>query len=909
MSGAAERVYRLRVVPDLSLNKYAALDGDGPKSVLEQHRAFWRQLNRRGILLGESYQLIYAYDPRRRLGQRMTVLLRIAAAEKGFFYADETMTSGPLSPYFALERCKDNDPDVQDVLGRVYACKAHLIKNEVLLDSLSERDKTRYYAISEWKQNDEARLYSMLRLMSAIDQPCAYCVHLLPQNLEGTLRQKMEHYMNTLRAINQSQISYGSREAGLKQKDENARTVLKQYEKILKKLDSTPCFLTDVQAFADQPELTRYLLDAAAADALEEGTQCTRVYAEEKGVSLREVQRTFPLCAAPDAPEDLACLPHLFGVEEVAAFAVLPTLYPGEYIELPKETVPPQEPEGLNLGQDEAGHAIRFPLRNMSKHVFVAGVPGSGKTNSLLHIITELHGTYKIPVLVLEPAKHEYRELTLLKDMEDVELFAPGGRNFPLHINPFEFPEGMPLKDHINNLMQIFSGAFTLDPPMPFVLDQAVEEVYRRHGWHYAMINRGKLPYPSMSELYEVLEQMVENTSYDGELQGNLRSALELRIGSLMRREMGDVFDVPRSTIAPQDWLKRSAVLELEQMGEGPSNFLTLLLATLLRETLSVQHYDPKKDQNPRHVLVLEEAHNLIGPDSEPGPDGRTDAKIAATAYIEKMLAEVRALGEGIIIADQLPTAMAPKVLKNTSLKIALRIVAQDDKQLLGGTMSADNTQLERMGVFSPGHALINYEPLLKPFEVQIPLFRGAGGSPDTPVLQKELLRHARFREDLRISMQIMQEKWKLEIQQTEQLLEQFEASVQSWEALGQKQAVPDRVWNEVRQKIAQKKETIFQHVESLFLQVAAYVSQREEQYAVLKNGLKIQDKEFEILFRTLQSEQLSAVNELFKKCAASRTAAYDRTKLRELQSSLRGMKNVQLRNALLEQVEYFQKN
>ena len=158
MSGAAERVYRLREVPDLSLNKYAALDGDGPKAVLEQHRAFWRQLNRRGILLGESYQLIYAYNPRRRLGQRMTVLLRIAAAEKGFFYADETMTSGPLSPYFALERCKDNDPDVQDVLGRVYACKAPLIKNEVLLDSLSERDKTRYYAISEWKQNDEARL-------------------------------------------------------------------------------------------------------------------------------------------------------------------------------------------------------------------------------------------------------------------------------------------------------------------------------------------------------------------------------------------------------------------------------------------------------------------------------------------------------------------------------------------------------------------------------------------------------------------------------------------------------------------------------------------------------------------------------------------------------------------------------
>ena len=66
---------------------------------------------------------------------------------------------------------------------------------------------------------------------------------------------------------------------------------------------------------------------------------------------------------------------------------------------------------------------------------------------------------------------------------------------------------------------------------------------------------------------------------------------------------------------------------------------------------------------------------------------------------------------------------MAPQVLKNTSLKIGLRITAQDDKEMLGSTMSADSLQLERMGIFSPGHALVSYEPLLKPFEVQIPEF------------------------------------------------------------------------------------------------------------------------------------------------------------------------------------------
>ena len=45
-------------------------------------------------------------------------------------------------------------------------------------------------------------------------------------------------------------------------------------------------------------------------------------------------------------------------------------------------------------------------------------------------------------------------------------------------------------------------------------------------------------------------------------------------------------------------------------------------------------------------------------------------------AYIVKMLAEVRALREGIIIADQLPTAMAPEVIKNTNIKLIHRPVS-----------------------------------------------------------------------------------------------------------------------------------------------------------------------------------------------------------------------------------------
>ena len=87
------------------------------------------------------------------------------------------------------------------------------------------------------------------------------------------------------------------------------------------------------------------------------------------------------------------------------------------------------------------------------------------------------------------------------------------------------------------------------------------------------------------------------------------------------------------------------------------------------------------------------------------------------------MLAEVRALGEGIVIADQLPTAMAPEVLKNTSVKIVHRLTSQDDRALVGSTMSASGMQMEELGSFLPGSCLISYEGLLKPFQMRMTSF------------------------------------------------------------------------------------------------------------------------------------------------------------------------------------------
>ena len=154
-----------------------------------------------------------------------------------------------------------------------------------------------------------------------------------------------------------------------------------------------------------------------------------------------------------DAPKSMQNWATTFTAEEISTFVRLPILYDGENIELPKETAAIQESDGIILGKDKNNYDVLIPQKLFPKHMFVCGVPGSGKTNTMLHLANSLwnyeveeNGSKQklnIPFLVLEPAKKEYRELALF-DIPELLIFSPSAcTNFPIRINPFEFPRGL----------------------------------------------------------------------------------------------------------------------------------------------------------------------------------------------------------------------------------------------------------------------------------------------------------------------------------------------------------------------------------------------------------------------------------------------------------------------------------
>ena len=744
--------YELNTAPDFSLQKYASLSETGPKGVLVQQQAFWRQINQWGKLYGGAIHFIYEYNPSMRGGNRLKLVMRFDSPTKeGKTSIEQIMKASVMAPYYDQLVLTDS----RSLSETPYAWQVNLIKRERFIES-SGNENEKFYTVSEWEMGDEARLYSLLKMMEVMEEHCAYCVSIYPVVYVVTLDRGLMYILPHLRELNSFSVKKSFNAVSSSGRDENAKKALDFYEDLQESIASSPHFLVNIQAYGQYEGSAKQLLDAAASEAISEGSHL--LISNPFGGSVNDgISQGFVSWSDPDVDDSLASLPHLVTAEEMAPFAVLPVLYPGENLEMPKETVPPPQ-DGLLIGKDILGHEIFLPWRHLAKHAFLAGMPGSGKTNTMMYLVSEIYKA-GIPVLVLEPAKKEYRVLTTLPGMKNISLFSPCANSmFPIHINPFEFPIGMKLADHINRLLDVFNGTFELDPPFPMLLTEGIQNCYERLLWLPGMINSGELEYPTMSMLYAEIDKLLDKYKYGDEVRDNLKSVLQVRIGSLMAREMGDIFDVPRSTFRPEEWLNKSAVIELASLGTAPSNFMILMLMTLIREVLDIKAYEPGPDKKPRHIVFLEEAHNLIA-NTSVQEGGKTDPKISATAYITKMLAEVRALGEGIVIADQLPTAMAPEVIKNTSLKIGLRLTSQDERELLGSTMSADGVQMEKMGVFTPGYCLVSYEDLLKPFEMQIPEFKG-----DDVINDKQLLDcalpNSNYHDNMRESAMIMKSKF-----------------------------------------------------------------------------------------------------------------------------------------------------
>jgi hypothetical protein len=122
-----------------------------------------------------------------------------------------------------------------------------------------------------------------------------------------------------------------------------------------------------------------------------------------------------------------------------------------------------------------------------------------------------------------------------------------------------------------------------------------------------------------------------------------------------------------------------------------------------------------------RHLTVIEEAHRLLRRQEGSGGAGSGGAAGHAVEMFAGLLAEIRAYGEGLIIAEQIPDRLIQDVIKNTAVKITHRLPAADDRDAVGATMNMTRAQNRFLVTLKPGEAAVFADGMDYPLLTRMP--------------------------------------------------------------------------------------------------------------------------------------------------------------------------------------------
>lgn len=374
-------------------------------------------------------------------------------------------------------------------------------------------------------------------------------------------------------------------------------------------------------------------------------------------------------------------------------------------------------------GGEEIGELnYEIDTDTLTRHVFVTGITGSGKSNTCRRLIEDMMKQRK-NFLVIEPAKHEYVQLALTYNKANtfdrkIAVYVPGRTEFAktpleqLRLNPFDIirvPGAMAqVMPHLDRLKSIFNASFPMYEILPVILEESLVDLYSSQGWLGDELPPTEVQCPTLSQMHDRLSGLIRSKGYEERITLNITAAMKTRISSLMRGWKGKLFDHPTST-PWADLYDRPVVINLQQMGDDADKCFTMaLLLNFLYEYRQAQHEIEGMPESSalRHLTIIEEAHRILRKAASAVGESNPQAKMGD--MFSDILAEIRAYGQGLAIVDQVPAKLVPDAIKNTNLKIIHRLVAADDRDAMASAMALTDEQAKVIARLKVGQAIVS---------------------------------------------------------------------------------------------------------------------------------------------------------------------------------------------------------
>lgn len=361
----------------------------------------------------------------------------------------------------------------------------------------------------------------------------------------------------------------------------------------------------------------------------------------------------------------------------------------------------------VHLGEVDKKNSVNININDLSRHTFVTGTTGSGKSNTMYLILDSLYKSGN-KFMVIEPKKGEYKKV--LGGLKDVAVFGANPYESKLlTINPFSFnyKKGVMVYEHVDRLVEIFNACWPMYAAMPAVLKKSILDAYKNCGWNTKRSepkDKNNVLFPTVDDVIMALQNFIDNSDYSSDSKSDYKGAIETRLMGLTEGSTGLMLNSGHE-ILDNELFDENVIVDLSRVGN--SETVSLIMGIIILKLNEYRTYCCDMNKELSHVTVIEEAHNILKRTSTVQNQESSNLIGKSVEMISECMAEMRTYGEGFIVVDQSPAQVDMSSIRNTNTKIILSLPEEDDCNTVGKSICLTDEQISEISRQKLGQAIV----------------------------------------------------------------------------------------------------------------------------------------------------------------------------------------------------------
>ena len=262
-------------------------------------------------------------------------------------------------------------------------------------------------------------------------------------------------------------------------------------------------------------------------------------------------------------------------------------------------------------------------------------------------------------------------------------------------------PPGTPPQTWLKKLIGVMAHAYLLGDGVMFLLQEAIDDVYRNAGVYAGTVAR----WPTLRDVQTALKKRPSVGREAGWMSSALRALSSLCFG-----EMDVLLNQGHDDL--DRLLNRPVILELDALAQSDKVFFAQAVLLWIHHRRMVE---PMRETF-KHAIILEEAHHVLSDERK--------SLVGGQSVMEITFREIREFGEAMIILDQHPSQISVPALGNTYCTICFNLKHRTDVSAMSQAMLLQENEKAALADLQIGEAVVRLQGRsMKPFLMRVPAF------------------------------------------------------------------------------------------------------------------------------------------------------------------------------------------